>query len=164
MPPTVLMPSSSSQTNAPINGQHFFPPSPSDARGPPGRHGFAISAPTPQSRQNFPPLPGFAPPVRANLRLSVLLLLIPLIQPHKFATYGIVPSEAASSEDESEDTLPRASLTAPIEALQGNGDPLSSAYVVRLNTRRLCSRPGKCCRRGRSGIRSHVLSASDHKL
>lgn len=43
----------------------------------------------------------------------------PLFQPHKFATYGIVPSTAPSSDDESEDTLPRASLNAPIEALQG---------------------------------------------
>ena len=40
-------------------------------------------------------------------------------QPHKFATYGIVTSTAPSSDDESEDTLPRASLNAPIEALQG---------------------------------------------
>lgn len=52
-------------------------------------------------RKKFPPLPGFAPP------------------PHKFATYGIVPSTAPSSEDESEDTLPRSALNAPIEALQG---------------------------------------------
>jgi len=49
--------------------------------------------------RNFPPLPGFAPP------------------PHKYATYGIVPSTAASSEDESEDTLPRSTMNAPIEAL-----------------------------------------------
>lgn len=50
-----------------------------------------------------------------------------LRQPHKFATYGIVPSTAASSDDESEDTLPRASLNAPIEALQGS---LSRWHVV----------------------------------
>ncbi|KAH7098421.1 hypothetical protein BKA62DRAFT_713119 [Auriculariales sp. MPI-PUGE-AT-0066] len=49
----------------------------------------------------FPPLPGFAPP------------------PHKYATYGIVPSTAPSSDDESEDTLPRSTINAPIEALQG---------------------------------------------
>ncbi|KAF8739964.1 Fungal specific transcription factor domain, partial [Rhizoctonia solani] len=52
-------------------------------------------------RKKWPALPGFAPP------------------PHKFATYGIVPSTAPSSEDESEDTLPRSALNAPIEALQG---------------------------------------------
>ena len=52
-------------------------------------------------RKKFPPLPGFAPP------------------PHKFATYGIVPSTAPSSDDESEDALPRSALNAPIEALQG---------------------------------------------
>jgi len=52
-------------------------------------------------KRRFPPLPGFAPP------------------PHKYATYGIVPSTAPSSDDESEDTLPRATLNAPIEALQG---------------------------------------------
>lgn len=51
----------------------------------------------------FPKLPGFKPP------------------PHRYAQYGLVaPSTAASSdgEDESEDTLPRSSLDAPIEALQ----------------------------------------------
>ncbi|QRV93837.1 Fungal Zn(2)-Cys(6) binuclear cluster domain [Ceratobasidium sp. AG-Ba] len=52
-------------------------------------------------RKKWPALPGFAPP------------------PHKFATYGIVPSTAPSSDDESEDTLPRSALNAPIEALQG---------------------------------------------
>ncbi|KAG8964479.1 hypothetical protein FRC03_001730 [Tulasnella sp. 419] len=60
-------------------------------------------------RSKFPPLPGFAPP------------------PHKFATYGIVPSTAPSSEDESEDTLPRASLNAPIEALQGLANAAAEA-------------------------------------
>ncbi|KIK67429.1 hypothetical protein GYMLUDRAFT_257309 [Collybiopsis luxurians FD-317 M1] len=60
----------------------------------------------------FPPLPGFAPP------------------PHKYATYGIVPSTAASSEDESEDTLPRATLNAPIEALQGLANAAAEAAAV----------------------------------
>jgi hypothetical protein len=51
--------------------------------------------------KKFPKLPGFKPP------------------PHRYAQYGlVVPSTAASSEDESEDTLPRSSLNAPIEALQ----------------------------------------------
>ncbi|KAG6375468.1 hypothetical protein JVT61DRAFT_3026 [Boletus reticuloceps] len=64
----------------------------------------------PHSR--FPPLPGFAPP------------------PHKYATYGIVPSTASSSEDESEDTLPRVSLSAPIEALQGLANAAAEAAAV----------------------------------
>ncbi|KAJ9104788.1 hypothetical protein QFC19_003929 [Naganishia cerealis] len=52
--------------------------------------------------RKYPKLPGFKPP------------------PHRYAQYGlVVPSTAASSEeDESEDTLPRSSLNAPIEALQ----------------------------------------------
>jgi hypothetical protein len=49
-------------------------------------------------KPRFPPLPGFAPP------------------PHK---YGIVPSTAPSSDDDSEDNLPRVTLNAPIEALRG---------------------------------------------
>ncbi|KAG8214039.1 hypothetical protein J3R82DRAFT_10795 [Butyriboletus roseoflavus] len=64
------------------------------------------------TRNRFPPLPGFAPP------------------PHKYATYGIVPSTAASSEDESEDTLPRATLNAPIEALQGLANAAAEAAAA----------------------------------
>jgi hypothetical protein len=60
----------------------------------------------------FPPLPGFAPP------------------PHKYATYGIVPSTAPSSDDESEDTLPRATMNAPIEALQGLANAAAEAAAV----------------------------------
>ncbi|KAJ7188263.1 hypothetical protein C8R46DRAFT_1054167 [Mycena filopes] len=66
------------------------------------------SAPT----RPFPPLPGFAPP------------------PHKYATYGIVPSTAPSSDDESEDTLPRSTLNAPIEALQGLANAAAEAAAV----------------------------------
>lgn len=52
------------------------------------------------SPRAFPKLPGFKPP------------------PHRFAHYGLVTSSTAvSSEDESEETLPRSSLNAPIEAL-----------------------------------------------
>ncbi|KAG5715925.1 Protein priB [Termitomyces sp. T112] len=67
------------------------------------RNGFNMGPPQLPVDQlkSFPPLPGFAPP------------------PHKYATYGIVPSTAPSSDDESEDTLPRSTLNAPIEALQG---------------------------------------------
>ncbi|OAX36573.1 hypothetical protein K503DRAFT_867495 [Rhizopogon vinicolor AM-OR11-026] len=60
----------------------------------------------------FPPLPGFAPP------------------PHKYATYGIVPSATPSSDDESEETLPRASLNAPIEALQGLANAAAEAAAA----------------------------------
>lgn len=50
-------------------------------------------------KPRFPPLPGFAPPS------------------HK---YAIVPSTASSSgDDDSEDISPRATLNAPVEALQG---------------------------------------------
>ncbi|KAG6917811.1 hypothetical protein DXG01_000871 [Tephrocybe rancida] len=68
---------------------------------PPPRNGFDMGPPPTDRSRAFPPLPGFAPP------------------PHKYATYGIVPSTAPSSDDESEDTLPRSTLNAPIEALQG---------------------------------------------
>ncbi|KAL5485143.1 hypothetical protein ACEPAI_7785 [Sanghuangporus weigelae] len=63
-------------------------------------------------QKSFPPLPGFAPP------------------PHKYATYGIVPSTAPSSDDESEDTLPRSSLNAPIEALQGLANAAAEAAAA----------------------------------
>ncbi|KIJ67756.1 hypothetical protein HYDPIDRAFT_37363 [Hydnomerulius pinastri MD-312] len=70
------------------------------------------SGPSYPPRSRFPPLPGFAPP------------------PHKYATYGIVPSTAPSSEDESEDTLPRATLNAPIEALQGLANAAAEAAAA----------------------------------
>ncbi|KAF8625442.1 hypothetical protein AX15_005399 [Amanita polypyramis BW_CC] len=60
----------------------------------------------------FPPLPGFAPP------------------PHKYATYGIVASTTPSSEDESDDTLPRSALNAPIEALQGLANAAAEAAAA----------------------------------
>ncbi|KAH9485403.1 Transcriptional activator of proteases prtT [Psilocybe cubensis] len=75
----------------------------------PQRNGFEVAA---GPARNFPPLPGFAPP------------------PHKYANYGIVPSTAASSDDESEDTLPRASLNAPIEALQGLANAAAEAAAA----------------------------------
>ncbi|KAI9067532.1 hypothetical protein FKP32DRAFT_1683846 [Trametes sanguinea] len=66
----------------------------------------------PSRPRTFPPLPGFAPP------------------PHKYATYGIVPSTAPSSDDESEDTLPRSALNAPIEALQGLANAAAEAAAA----------------------------------
>jgi hypothetical protein len=69
----------------------------------------------------FPPLPGFAPP------------------PHKYATYGIVPSTAASSDDESEDTLPRSSINAPIEALQGLANAAAEAASASIDVPRYAS-------------------------
>ncbi|KAI0305541.1 hypothetical protein B0F90DRAFT_1808783 [Multifurca ochricompacta] len=66
----------------------------------------------PPTQRVFPPLPGFAPP------------------PHKYATYGIVPSTAPSSEDESEETLPRSTINAPIEALQGLANAAAEAAAA----------------------------------
>ncbi|KIY69570.1 hypothetical protein CYLTODRAFT_478725 [Cylindrobasidium torrendii FP15055 ss-10] len=70
----------------------------------PGGHG--------RNGGRFPALPGFAPP------------------PHKYATYGIVPSTAPSSDDEYEDTLPRSTLNAPIEALQGLANAAAEAAAA----------------------------------
>lgn len=78
-----------------------------------------------QQCPRFPQLPGFASPA------------------HKYATYGIVPSTTPSSEDESEDTLSRATIGAPIEALQGLANaaaeaaaaPCASSPVVRKRPR-----------------------------
>ncbi|KAF8070153.1 hypothetical protein FPV67DRAFT_1414137 [Lyophyllum atratum] len=79
---------------------------------PPHRNGFDMGPPQGDRQRAFPPLPGFAPP------------------PHKYATYGIVPSTAPSSDDESEDTLPRATLNAPIEALQGLANAAAELAAV----------------------------------
>ncbi|KAI6046136.1 hypothetical protein EDC04DRAFT_2632148 [Pisolithus marmoratus] len=65
-----------------------------------------------QQRTRFPPLPGFAP------------------LPHKHATYGLVPSTVPSSDDESEDTLPRTTIDAPIEALQGLANAAAEAAAA----------------------------------
>ncbi|KAG6336629.1 hypothetical protein ID866_2468 [Astraeus odoratus] len=70
------------------------------------------SNPIYQQRSRFPALPGFAPP------------------PHKYATYGIVPSTTPSSEDETEDTLPRSTISAPIEALQGLANAAAEAAAA----------------------------------
>jgi hypothetical protein len=51
-------------------------------------------------------------------------------QPHKYATYGIVPSTAPSSDDEDDDTLPRSAISAPIEALQGLANAAAEAAAV----------------------------------
>ncbi|KAJ7783181.1 hypothetical protein B0H16DRAFT_1495738 [Mycena metata] len=69
----------------------------------------------PAGAQGLPPAPWFCPPSP---------------QPHKYATYGIVPSTAPSSDDESEDTLPRSTLNAPIEALQGLANAAAEAAAV----------------------------------
>lgn len=106
--------------NTPVGGSTFFPPPP---------HPLPSSSSLPQQTMDgtsggsrpkkFPPLPGFAPP------------------PHKFATYGIVPSTAVSSDDESEDTLPRASLNAPIEALQGLANAAAEAVATPQSSHRM---------------------------
>lgn len=108
-PATTAAPSFPAQYSATTPTQSaFYTPAPSDDRVP------SIREPPPK----FPPLPGFAPP------------------PHKFATYGIVPSTAPSSDDESEETLPRASLNAPIEALQGLANAAAEAAAAPLSHNR----------------------------
>lgn len=80
---------------------------------PPPRPGYEMGpVPVIDRTRAFPPLPGFAPP------------------PHKYASYGIIPSTAASSEDESEDTLPRSTINAPIEALQGLANAAAEAAAA----------------------------------
>ncbi|TRM69774.1 hypothetical protein BD626DRAFT_475226 [Schizophyllum amplum] len=106
-------PPNSAPGSMPPPGPLFPAPAPPHRDGPfppppPPRNGFDSDRP----RGDFPPLPGFAPP------------------PHKYATYGIVPSTAPSSDDESEDTLPRSSLNAPIEALQGLANAAAEAAAV----------------------------------
>ncbi|KAG2015545.1 priB protein, variant 2 [Coprinopsis cinerea AmutBmut pab1-1] len=88
------------------------PPNPPGVPGQPPRNGFEMPAPPIDRARGFPPLPGFAPP------------------PHKYASYGIIPSTAASSEDESEDTLPRSTINAPIEALQGLANAAAEAAAA----------------------------------
>ncbi|KAH7916535.1 hypothetical protein BJ138DRAFT_1074936 [Hygrophoropsis aurantiaca] len=112
------------QTGAMNQQQPLYPanmvPGPSrDSSGYPPRNGYGSSGHIIEhltqisySTRSFPPLPGFAPP------------------PHKYATYGIVPSTAPSSDDESEDTLPRATLNAPIEALQGLANAAAEAAAA----------------------------------
>lgn len=120
------------------NQQPLYPPTPSSTFGP-GRSAGGAGGPSPdaffpntpggggggnanaasgstQPKKKFPPLPGFAPP------------------PHKYATYGIVPSTAPSSDDESEDTLPRATLNAPIEALQGLANAAAEAAAAPIDS------------------------------
>lgn len=63
-------------------------------------------------RTRFPLLPGFPSP------------------PHKYATYGIVPSTVPSSDDGSEDALPRSTIDAPIEALQGLANAAAEAAAA----------------------------------
>lgn len=61
-----------------------------------------------EARRKFPPL---VPP------------------PHKYATHGIVTSTASSSDDETEDILPRTTLKVPMEALQGLANAAAEAAV-----------------------------------
>ncbi|TFY57123.1 hypothetical protein EVG20_g8667 [Dentipellis fragilis] len=78
-----------------------------------GLEGFGgVSDQNGASQRTFPPLPGFAPP------------------PHKYANYGIMPTSASSSDDESEDALPRSTLNAPIEALQGLANAAAEAAAA----------------------------------
>jgi len=99
----------------------LYPPGPPPFAPHPPPHGGVDSFNHESPRRQFPPLPGFAAP------------------PHKYGSYGIVPSTAPSSDDESEDTLPRSALTAPIEALQG----LANAAVEAANAPSSSSRVRK---------------------
>ncbi|KIP11627.1 hypothetical protein PHLGIDRAFT_99458 [Phlebiopsis gigantea 11061_1 CR5-6] len=100
-PPPMPMYNQARDPNAPMMGPL-----------PPMRAPDMYEPPSPHGSKVFPPLPGFAPP------------------PHKYATYGIVPSTAPSSDDEDEDTLPRSTLNAPIEALQGLANAAAEAAAV----------------------------------
>ncbi|KAL0072356.1 hypothetical protein AAF712_000119 [Marasmius tenuissimus] len=85
---------------------------------------------TAESRVSLPSL-GLRPQFVIRTILSSEISRLTLReQPHKYATYGIVPSTAPSSDDESEDTLPRATLNAPIEALQGLANAAAEAAAV----------------------------------
>lgn len=52
------------------------------------------------------------------------------LQPQKFANYGILPNATASPEEETEEGLPRATLNAPIEALQGLANAAAEAAAA----------------------------------
>ena len=67
-------------------------------------------SPTSQGRK-FSPLPGFVPP------------------PHRYGAYTIVTSDVPS-DDESEDTLPRATIDAPIETQQGFANAAANASAA----------------------------------
>lgn len=114
----ILLAVQTQQSNTPMAQQqplyHNAASVPRDASGflPQQRNGFEMASGSNERTRPFPPLPGFAPP------------------PHKYATYGIVPSTAPSSEDESEDTLPRSTLNAPIEALQGLANAAAELAAV----------------------------------
>ncbi|CDZ97001.1 fungal specific transcription factor domain protein [Phaffia rhodozyma] len=71
-------------------------------------------------QESFPALPGFAPPPT-----------------HRFAPYEIVPSTAVSSDDESENTLPRAAMMTPGLALQGLANAAADAANGTLNSSRV---------------------------
>ncbi|KAJ3517210.1 hypothetical protein NLJ89_g651 [Agrocybe chaxingu] len=96
----------------PMYPPHMEPHREAGGMPPQHRNGFESGAGPSDRGRVFPPLPGFAPPS------------------HKYANYGIVPSTAPSSDDESEDTLPRASLNAPIEALQGLANAAAEAAAA----------------------------------
>ena len=93
-------------------------------------------------RVQFPPVPGFPPPVRENTPPGRGSLI--RSQPHKYGSYGVVPSETPSDdESDSEGAHPRSALNPPIEALQGlanaaveaaNAPELSPRYCVYISS------------------------------
>jgi len=86
-------------------------------------------------RAQFPPVPGFALPVCEN---PILIYgSFTTSQPHKYPSYGIVPSDTPSDdESDSEGGLPSSALNPPIEALQG----LANAAVEAANAPELSPR------------------------
>ncbi|KAI0686868.1 hypothetical protein C8T65DRAFT_676643 [Cerioporus squamosus] len=105
----------------------------------------AIQQPVyPTGSRDSPVLSGPLPPIRTHSEMynspqgegppvpgpSHRFPALPRRCPHKYATYGIVPSTAPSSDDESEDTLPRSTLNAPIEALQGLANAAAEAAAA----------------------------------
>lgn len=65
-PPFELAAEFHAQSASSMGGQQFFPSSP-DVRS--NRHPTPMNAPAPHQRREFPPLPGFAPPVRTTVTL-----------------------------------------------------------------------------------------------
>lgn len=96
---------------------------------PPLHRNRLISRRAPSAQPDIPPAPRVCPS-GASCPHTIYLQSLMFPKPHKYATYGIVPSTAPSSDDESEDTLPRSTLNAPIEALQGLANAAAEAAAA----------------------------------
>jgi hypothetical protein len=111
----------------------FYPSAPPNRDSPYTLHRSDYDGPTASGsaeKRAFPPLPGFPAPVSDTVSQHMVDTDL-TIQPHKYASYGIVvPSTSPSSDDESEETLPRATLDAPIQALQGLANAAAEAAAA----------------------------------